>query len=593
MIAAGIGPPGIPQGSTQPAPTSTHPGGASLLLPAASGTMSIRPSSHAPPHAPAVSPSFAAGHSVHTNATPLLVKGTSRTIQPQSATELAAKDIFIAQLKNHIAALQEQFLQDSIRMQQEQDQSHEAYSNSSKECKSLQKKLKTSAKLLRAAENGGKGEAAVRKLAADLKAANTAREHAIKEAETQQFQHDMQLKFKVKQLDKEHQADVKSKLDTQKHEMAELQSRNVQLRKASNTFSVEVAALQEILLTDSSAMDDLKVQIAVLGDTLGTKDAELRDARLQHECMKDEVVILKDVLSKMANEKAAAAAAAATVLPAVQNDAYQTHLVAQLKEKNKELENMRDAGKELAENFRKTRATLARANKEVGVGKAKIESQKVTMALFSKKEESHIKLLHEKDAALEAEAAVVAQQEAALAQLNEEVQGAFADVSDSLDRIKTLKMENAESRRSYNAVSRDNAELMTSMRAIEQQLAEKAPETEQQQPFEMRRLAAPAQHNATEMYGEAVKEVERLKAEIARIKAGDYDDGSGDVDGGRARRNQYKQVQQIVAENNDLRLAVVDGQERMMQLRLHLDLLSSQILNLGAQPCAMSSASLV
>ena len=62
--------------------------------------------------------------------------------------------------------------------------------------------------------------------------------------------------------------------------------------------------------------------------------------------------------------------------------------------------------------------------------------------------------------------------------------------------------------------------------------------------------------------------------------------GGGGDDGGRARLDQDHRLQQIAAENNDLRLEVVDGQEKVMAHESHLALLMAQIQSLGVEPCA-------
>ena len=351
MIAAGIGPPGTVQGSmVQPTPT-LHPGGlpppgrqphvaasaAGAGAASAAATPMARVGTNAGGGSLGPTQSAAAPHHErHLHRSAIQVnqdtsndrggayhKGEPRRQFGRTLSgELQTKDEMIAQLQNHIAAQHEQFLQDSVALQQNRDQCYESYTTTSHECAALQQKLDTATKLLRKAKDSDHER--VRRTASERQAANVAKEKAAKEAEEQaakeveavKFQQDMQFKWKVKQLKKEHQVSMKRKLDVQQYELAELQGLNAQLRKDRATAGAEALALQVAMNGSTTAIANLHAQIAAQGDAIGSKAAELKDERLQRECLQDEVVILKDVLSKMSKENAAAAASAAAAAAA-------------------------------------------------------------------------------------------------------------------------------------------------------------------------------------------------------------------------------------------------------------------------------------
>ena len=85
-------------------------------------------------------------------------------------------------------------------------------------------------------------------------------------------------------------------------------------------------------------------------------------------------------------------------------------------------------------------------------------------------------------------------------------QAAFEDISNSLSRIKELKKENQDLFADNNALTKSNGDLTASVRAIEQQLANKASETEQALGMH-KKILAQASVNETM--------VARLKLEIA------------------------------------------------------------------------------
>lgn len=344
----------------------------------------------------------------------------------------------------------------------------------------------------------------------------------------------------------------------------------------SKLEAAETESVRSKAAADESAalVARMRAQIAAQGDTIETAEAELNDQRAICGAKEEDLVQMKKVMERMSEDEA-------SVQPdRVQTDAYQAHLIAQIKSKNKELLAAQNQYKEVTAEFRQTKAKLARANKEVGVAKAKIESQRETLTRYSKKEAGHIRMLREKDAALADNDAMLAQQKSAIEECETEVQAAFDDLTNAMDRIEALKRENAKVVGINSATEKSNGELGVSARAAERELEDKTSEILRMQ--ELHQKVSEQNDINAMMYREAAKEEERLRIDIAEVKAELQSRGGGgsaaDVDDGRTERTQEHHIQQIVAENNDLQLKV-------KQRDAQLELLTAQLKDIGVEPC--------
>lgn len=145
---------------------------------------------------------------------------------------------------------------------------------------------------------------------------------------------------------------------------------------------------------NTKTFDEMRTQIAKQGDSMAMAEVELKDQHVQNDALKAETEKLKNVLAKMtANSSSISAtgqsststpAAASPSIQAlqlhgkmslakgrVQDDAYQAHLLGQIKEKNEVLHKVSDQKKEMATHFRKLKSTLKRQKKELYVLEAK------------------------------------------------------------------------------------------------------------------------------------------------------------------------------------------------------------------------------
>lgn len=484
----------------------------------------------------------------------------------------------VQQLQTSMHMQQHQAHADYMNMQQHRDSCYNSYIGAMQELNSVNHQLAAATNAWRGAEQAA--TTTTEQLRMEIKAAKLANDHHVKTAEADKFQYIMKLRVEMMQLKKVHEAGVaemKAELEAKileaNYPQRDLIAELGMLRSQLTAEHAEVVTLQTALSGNTAAFTDLHAQIAAQGDALGTAEADAKSERDQKLGLKVEIDQLKEILSRMSKDTAASAAAHAEHPGQVRNDAYQTHLISQIKDKNESLYKMREQGKETALHLRQAQSAFSRQKKEIGALKAKVSKHEEKLAQFTKKEATHIRLLREKDGVLSAKDQQIAEHKAMLEEYGTECQvqvtttlllllflppsartrtrtrtrhtrtrtrtsahcvnnficvticypmyvdvrsalngvitlfqAAFDDISNSLSRIKELKKENQDLFADNNALTKSNGDLTASVRAIEQQLANKASETEQALGMH-KKILAQASVNETM--------VARLKLEIA------------------------------------------------------------------------------
>ena len=186
------------------------------------------------------------------------------------------------------------------------------------------------------------------KLALELQAARNAEKQAVKEVATIKFQQKINYKIKMQHAKKAHKAELTSRVQAVQFEMSEVQKSNRDLQGWFDHSNAEVVQLRAALTDSTETFKGLHSQIATQGATISTMDAELNEQRARNDAIATELTKLKEVLAEMSEKAGGARAIIGAGSPAtiqqsgeICNDAYQTHLIGQIKEKNEALHKMR------------------------------------------------------------------------------------------------------------------------------------------------------------------------------------------------------------------------------------------------------------